>query len=134
MISQKAQISLEYILIAFAIISVLSMLSYQIINIYNKNIDAIDNKKLKNLKQDLEESLKLSESMPNFYKEIEINPEKFWKIHKINNKLILENKTKEYIITSNIDIKIMDIDLSNINKIILNKKQDILTITFEEKQ
>ncbi|MDD3178037.1 MAG: hypothetical protein PHR26_00800 [Candidatus ainarchaeum sp.] len=134
MISQKAQISLEYILIALTILSVLSMLSYQIITIYNKNIETIDNKKLKNLYTQLQENLDFSENMPEYYKSITIDTEKEWEIYKSGKEIIIINKFKKYSINTNQDIKIIKTKMFDKNKIIIKKTNDIITITFEDKK
>ncbi|MCK9293001.1 MAG: class III signal peptide-containing protein [archaeon] len=102
MISSKAQISLEYLLIALAVISILSILIYQITNLYSKNITAIDNLELKNTHKDLQNTLNLLKLQPKAITTLTINPQTEWNFQTTTqNTLKINNKNKEYIVTSN---------------------------------
>jgi len=131
-INSKAQISLEYLLIALAIISILSILIYQITNLYSKNITAIDNIELKNTTKNIQDTFNLLKLQPKAITTLTINPQTKWNFQTLTqNTLKISNKNKEYTITSNniIILKFQQINTTgtitiekNNNKIIIDYK------------
>ncbi len=121
--NQKAQVSLEYILIALAIVVVLSLIIMQATILYSKNINIIDNRELKNTFEKIQANLDIIELLENYIEEINVYPEKTWYFEKINEKEIkIFNENKEYLINSNKPI------ILNFREI---KKEEIIIIKKE---
>lgn len=116
---EKGQVSLEYILITLAVVSILSLVIFQATILYTKNLTLIDNKELKNTYEKIQGRIDITELLENYNDEFYINPQKTWDFEQINSKKIkLSNQEKEYIIES------IDDMLLNINN--LDKKQKII--------
>ncbi len=130
--NSKAQISLEYILIALAVIAVISAITLSVTNLYSKNITAIDNKAIKNTAKELQSMLNIAELQPNFKSYIIINPLTEWEINKEQSNIILSNKNKEYLITSKNNIILYIKTIKKDTKIIVEKKDNIININIEE--
>ncbi len=123
-VNQKAQVSLEYILITLSVVVVLSLIVIQSSTLYSKSIKQIDNRNLKEAYEKIQGNLDLLELLENYSEEITILPKRKWKFEKINpQKYRLSNKDKEYIIESNSQI---NTDIKHLEKeeIIIIKKQN----------
>lgn len=104
--NQKAQVSLEYILISLSIVVVLSLIIIQATSLYSKNMQIIDNREIKSFYEKLQGNIDISEMLENYSEEINASPKKTWTIEKEGNKYKISNEEKEYFIESNIEIKI----------------------------
>jgi len=123
-VNQKAQVSLEYILIALATVIVLSLIILQATTLYSKNIQQIDNKELKSTYDKIQGNLNILELTNNYYEEIKVYPQSTWSLTKNNaSEYILSNKNKEYTIytTEKIQTQIKEIKTESI---IIIKKED----------
>jgi hypothetical protein len=105
-VNQKAQVSLEYILISLSIVVVLSLIIIQATSLYSKNMQIIDNREIKSFYEKLQGNIDISEMLENYSEEINASPKKTWTIEKEGNKYKISNEEKEYFIESNIEIKI----------------------------
>ena len=129
--SSKAQVSLEYLLIALAIISVLSILIYQITNLYNKNIQAIDNLELKNTSKNIQDTLDLFNLQPKGIMEISINPQQNWYLETTKSNLLkIKNKNKEYSINSNNNLFLKTKQITKPGQIVIEKKDNRIIISY----
>lgn len=104
--NQKAQVSLEYILISLSIVVVLSLIIIQATSLYSKNMQIIDNREIKSFSEKLQGNIDISEMLENYSEEIQALPKKTWTIEKINDKYKISNEEKEYFIESNIELEI----------------------------
>lgn len=101
----KGLISLEYVLVFAGVLSILTILSTGIISLYNRNINEIDNQRLKENCKDLSLTIELFELMPEGLKEIELNNLFEWTIEiKSQKEIIIRNKQKSCLLTSRINI------------------------------
>jgi hypothetical protein len=105
-VNQKAQVSLEYILISLSIVVVLSLIIIQATSLYSKNMQIIDNREIKSFSEKLQGNIDISEMLENYSEEIQALPKKTWTIEKINDKYKISNEEKEYFLESNIEIKV----------------------------
>jgi hypothetical protein len=105
-VNQKAQVSLEYILISLSIVVVLSLIIIQATTLYSKNIKTIDNRELKKFYQQIQENIDISQMLENYSQEIEVVNQREWNIEKINEKYKISNEDKEYFIESYTEINI----------------------------
>ncbi len=104
--NQKAQVSLEYILISLSIVVVLSLIIIQATSLYSKNMQIIDNREIKSFSEKLQGNIDISEMLENYSEEINASPKKTWTIEKEGNKYKISNEEKEYFIESNIELEI----------------------------
>lgn len=104
--NEKAQVSLEYILISLSIVVVLSLIIIQATSLYSKNMQIIDNREIKSFYEKIQDNIDISEMLENYSEEIQALPKKTWTIEKINDKYKISNEEKEYFIESNIEIKV----------------------------
>ena len=104
--NQKAQVSLEYILISLSIVVVLSLIIIQATSLYSKNMQIIDNREIKSFSEKLQGNIDISEMLENYSEEINASPKKTWTIEKEGNKYKISNEEKEYFLESNIEIKV----------------------------
>jgi hypothetical protein len=119
--NKKAQISLEYILIFISLLVVFGTIFITTTNIYNKNLEIIDNKELKNNSEYIQKIIDFQELQVNSLYKVQINPEECWNFIKINNNsFYLENKNKRYKINSNYKINIENTEICK--KTIINIK------------
>ncbi len=122
--NQRAQVSLEYILIALSTVIVLSLIVFQATTLYSRNIKQIDNRELKDTYEKIQNDLDIIELTSNYYNEIVVYPQTSWTFKKINNlEYKLYNKEKEYLIktSESINLKIKKI---NTESIIIIKKEN----------
>jgi uncharacterized protein (UPF0333 family) len=123
-VNQRAQVSLEYILIALSTVIVLSLIVFQATTLYSRNIKQIDNRELKDTYEKIQNDLDIIELTSNYYNEIVVYPQTSWTFKKINNlEYKLYNKEKEYLIktSESINLKIKKI---NTESIIIIKKEN----------
>ncbi|MDD4110771.1 MAG: hypothetical protein PHS54_04380 [Clostridia bacterium] len=104
--NQKAQVSLEYILISLSIVVVLSLIIIQATSLYSKNMQIIDNREIKSFYEKIQGNIDISEMLENYSEEINASPKKTWTIEKEGNKYKISNEEKEYFIESNIELEI----------------------------
>lgn len=133
--SEKAQVSVEYILIALGVVVMLSIITLSVINIYSKNTVLIDDASLKSTSNKLQESFNVCELQPNFKRVITFNTYSDWKIK--NNgvhTVILSNKNKQYINTTKDSVLLISKHLIKNTKynLIINKSNNRITISIEE--
>jgi hypothetical protein len=125
-VNQKAQVSLEYILITLSVVVVLSLIVIQASILYSKNINQIDNRNLKDAYEKIQGNIDISELLENYLEEITLLPKSKWSFEKINNyKYRVFNEDKEYFIESNYKIN------TNIKSI---EKEEIIIIKKENKK
>jgi len=132
---KKAQVSIEYILIALGVVVMLSIITLSVINIYSKNTVLMDNASLKSTSDKLQESFNTCELQPNFKRTITFNTYSDWKIK--NNgvhSIILSNKNKQYISKTKDSILLITKHLIRNTKydLIINKSSNRITISIEE--
>lgn len=126
---QKAQVSLEFILLSLAVITILSIIITQATILYSKNIDVIDNRELKNTSEKIQSIINIVELLENYKDEIYIYPQKDWKFIKIDDfSFKIENKDKEYIIESNDKIYLYLDEIFKSEKIIIKKQENKIYI------
>lgn len=135
MMLKKAQVSIEYILIALGVVVMLSIITLSVINIYSKNTVLMDNASLKSTSDKLQESFNTCELQPNFKRVITFNTYSDWKIR--NNgvhTVILSNKNKKYIIKTNDSVLLITKHLIRNTKydLVINKSNNRITISIEE--
>jgi uncharacterized protein (UPF0333 family) len=124
--TNKAQISLEYMLIFTALLVIFGTILLTATNIYNKNLNIMDNQELKNTSENIQKIINFQELQVSSIYNIKINPQNCWKFTKINNNsFYVENQKKIYEINSNYKINISNIE-------ICSKK--IIDIQLKEKQ
>lgn len=104
--NEKAQVSLEYILISLSVVIVLSLIVIQATSLYSKNIKIIDNREIKSFYEKLQANINISESLENYSEEINVFPQREWNLKKEGNKYKLSNEDKEYFLESTDEIKI----------------------------
>lgn len=109
-VTQKGQISLEYILIALSIVVILSLIVIQATSLYSKNMQLIDDREIKYAFEKIQGSIDVSYLLENYYQEIKVTPRTEWTFEKRNDKRYkIYNKNKEYFIESlekiNLDFK-----------------------------
>lgn len=131
---ENAQISIEYILLFAAIITI-SITYFNVLNsVYKKNSVIIDNKYLQQISKDIQEDIDLLEIQPNSRKKIYFKNIDEWTIEKKDNySFYIKNNESKKLITSNCKINIKQ--KQNINKnniLILYKKENIINITKKE--
>ncbi|MFH0906489.1 MAG: hypothetical protein V1824_04085 [archaeon] len=133
-LNKKGLVSLEYLLIFLAVISVLSIIIYQAINLYEKNLEIIDKQNLNEFYNNLQQAIELSEIENNFSYIIDLKPLSNWEIeNKTLRSITLKNKTKEYIITSSTFEIVLSKEIisKTDSKIILEKKNSKIYITIK---
>jgi len=132
--TKKGSVSLEYILILCGIIAISGTLIGTSINLYHKNMEAIDNKNIKQTAQKMQEIIDLFELQPNGRMEIQIKPITEWKIEQIDSRqIMLSNNIKTFYIISTTKIIIPQIHTNQEGKIILEKQNDYINIYFQKK-
>jgi len=103
---QKGFLSLEYILLIAGVLSCLALLSTGIINLYHRNINEIDNQRLRQGCKEINQTIELLELMPEGVREIELNNLFTWQVtRKSSRGIILKNKQKDCNIASRITIE-----------------------------
>jgi len=75
-VNEKAQVSLEYILISLSIVVVLSLIIIQATSLYSKNMQIIDNREIKSFSEKLQGNIDISEILENYSEEIQALPKK----------------------------------------------------------
>ncbi|HOZ35380.1 MAG TPA: hypothetical protein PLK55_00135 [archaeon] len=124
----KGFVTLEYVLLIAGIISVLGASIIGIINLYNRNITANDNYRLKGFCKDLKAEIELFEIMPEGKIEIEPGALSAWQIEKSNNKITLKNNQKTCEIRTTLSINCTITEITETQKITLTKQNNILNI------
>jgi hypothetical protein len=127
----KGQVSLEYILIVGAVISLLLIIVTTSSILYKKNISAIDDRELLVVGDKLQEILDTLELMPAGIEKIIITPENTWILeYKDYSKktIILGNGNKEKSISSISDIYLENNSISAKSEIIINKMDNKIYI------
>ncbi len=127
--NQKAQVSLEYILITLAIVVVLSLIVIQATSLYSRNIKAIDNRAIKEAYEKIQGNIDISEILENYTEEIILMPEREWNFEKIkNNKYKIYNEDKEYILESINEINFYFKNIKEETTIVFKKENNKITI------
>lgn len=122
---QKGMVSLEYVLIFSGALSVLFLISATIVSLYDKNITAIDNQRLKNTCKEINQTIELFELMPLAKKEIEANNLSVWVFEKKNNETTLKNKNKECKINTSLNLKTPTTISEKYTFVILKQNNDL---------
>lgn len=105
----KGFVSLEYILIFAGVLSVLTVIATGVISLYSRNINAIDNYRLKSNCKEINQTIELFELMPRGLTEIELNNLEDWEVEKTSEKEItVKNKQKTCTISSRQTITSID--------------------------
>jgi len=132
-VNNKAQVSLEYILIILAIVSLLSILMWQVFSLYSKNIEAIDNNELKKTSDRIQVICDNFYLQPKAQEIIIINNQKDWSMESTQNNLLrIKNENKEYLITCSNQINIINKTIYVKDKIIIKKENNKISITTEK--
>ncbi len=129
--TEKAQVSLEYILIVGAVVSLLLIIVTTSGVLYKKNISAIDDRELLKIGDKLQYILDTMELMPAGNETITVNPENTWTIeYKDYSKktILLGNGNKEKPISSISDIYLEKNSISGKSEIIINKMDNKIYI------
>jgi len=131
---EKGQVSLEYILVLASVVSLLGIVITTTVLIYEKNINAIDNKKLNATAQKLQEVFDIIELMPYSSQEIIVYPEKEWTIKYKNyskKEITISNKTKQIDIYSISNINILQNKIDAKSIILITKDKNQIKIDIE---
>lgn len=127
--NQKAQVSLEYILITLAIVVVLSLIVIQATSLYSRNIKSIDNRAIKEAYEKIQANIDISEILENYTEEITLMPEREWNFEKINNnRYKIFNEDREYTLESINEITFYFTTIKEETKIIFKKENKKITI------
>lgn len=124
----KGFVTLEYILLIAGIISVLGASIIGVVSLYNKNIIANDNYRLKEFCKDLKAEFELFEIMPEGKIEIEPKALSVWKIEKNNNRITINNSKKTCEIRTPLSINCTITEITDKQKITLIKQNNVLNI------
>jgi len=131
----KAQVSLEYILVMASVLALLGLIVTTTSIIYKKNITAIDNRELLKTGNLLQESFDRIELMPTSRQQLIINPEKEWTLqYKDYTKktIILSNQNKQIDIYSISNINILKNKVEDKSILLINKENNEITIDIEK--
>lgn len=128
--NQKAQVSLEYILLTLSVVVVLSLIIVQVSILYTKNLKAIEQKELKTFYEKLQASIDVSESLENYTQEMYIKPQKEWSLKKNKENYVLSNQTQSYEIKSYTSIQINFTSLKK-GKVIFKKENKKISLKNE---
>jgi len=129
--NEKAQVSLEYILIVGAVVSLLLIIVTTSGVLYKKNISAIDDRELIKVGEKLQHILDTLELMPAGTETIIVNPENTWTIEYkdyLKKTIILSNGNKEKPISSISDIYLEKNSISGKSEININKMDNKIYI------
>jgi hypothetical protein len=129
--NEKAQVSLEYILIVGAVVSLLLIIVTTSGVLYKKNISAIDDRELIKVGEKLQYILDTLELMPAGNETIIVNPENTWTIEYkdyLKKTIILSNGNKEKPISSISDIYLEKNSISGKSEININKMDNKIYI------
>jgi hypothetical protein len=125
----KGFVTIEYVLIFAGILSILAVISTVIITLYSRNLNAIDNYRLKEKCKEINQTIELFELMPEGLKQIELNNLFEWNIEKkLSTKIILRNKQKECLIFSRLNL-ISVTHISKNYKLTISKQNNNLNIS-----
>jgi hypothetical protein len=125
----KGFVTIEYVLIFAGILSILAVISTVIITLYSRNLNAIDNYRLKEKCKEINQTIELFELMPEGLKQIELNNLFEWNIEqKLSTKIILKNKQKECLIFSRLNL-ISVTHISKNYKLTISKQNNNLNIS-----
>lgn len=124
----KGFVSLEYILIFAGVLSILAITTTGIITLYSKNINAIDNYRLKEGCKEINQTIELFELMPRGLKEIELNNIEIWHIDTLEKELNLKNKLKSCKIISRQNITSIN-TIEKDYKLKITKQNNVLNIS-----
>ena len=124
----KGFVSLEYILIFAGVLSILAITTTGIITLYSRNINAIDNYRLKEGCREINQTIELFELMPRGLKEIELNNIEIWQIDALEKELNLKNKLKSCKIISRQNITSIN-TLEKDYKLKITKQNNVLNIS-----
>ncbi len=131
----KGQVSLEYILIVGAVVSLLLIIVTSSSMLYKKNISAIDDRELIKTGAELQNILDTLELMPTGTEKIIVIPEWTWTIEYkdyLKKTIILSNGNKEKPISSISDIYLEKKSISEKSEIIINKIDNKIYINIEK--
>ena len=127
---QKGFVSLEYVLIFAGVLSILTLISTLIITLYNRNINEIDNQRLKENCKDLSLTIELFELMPEGLTEIELNNLFEWTIEiKSQKEILIKNKKISCSLNSRININNQINIIPEKYKLLISKQNNILNIS-----
>jgi len=125
----KGFVTIEYVLIFAGILSILAVISTVIITLYSRNLNAIDNYRLKEKCKEINQTIELFELMPEGLKQIELNNLFEWNIEqKLSKKIILKNKQKDCLIFSRLNL-ISVTHISKNYKLTISKQNNNLNIS-----
>ncbi|HOW29210.1 MAG TPA: hypothetical protein PK685_00835 [archaeon] len=125
----KGFVTIEYVLIFAGILSILAVISTVIITLYSRNLNAIDNYRLKEKCKEINQTIEFFELMPEGLKQIELNNLFEWNIEqKLSTKIILKNKQKECLIFSRLNL-ISVTHISKNYKLTISKQNNNLNIS-----
>jgi len=131
----KAQVSLEYILIVGAVVSLLLVIVTSSSILYKKNLSAIDDRELIRTGENIQQIIDTFELMPTGKEKVIITPEQTWTItykDYLKKTIILSNGNKEKPIISISDIYLEKKEVSEKSEIIITKIDDKIYIYIEK--
>lgn len=124
----KGFITLEYVLLIASIVSIIATLVFGIINLYNRNISAIDDTRFTDFCKELKAKIELFEIMPEGKDEIEANNLLPWNIKKNGGDMKLEKTNKSCEIKTNLLVSLQINNITKNQKINLIKQNNTLNI------
>jgi hypothetical protein len=119
---------LEYLFIAGAVFAILSLVVIQAVSLYNKNLNAIDNRELKATSEKIQDTVDLFELYFSSKLEIEVNPQGVWNLEVNSTKAIISNENKSYSIKFNGVIEPVSLNINKKSIIIIEKKNNKIFI------
>jgi len=126
---RKGIVSLEYVLVFAGVLSILAITTTAIVDLYFRNINAIDNHRLKENCKEIKLTIELFELMPEGLREIELNNLNAWQMLVVSEKeLTLKNNQKECKIFSRQNLKTITTIEKN-KKLNIQKQNNILNIS-----
>jgi hypothetical protein len=130
---KKGFISLEYILIFAALLTIFSIFLITINNLYSNNLEVIDTKNLQSIKTNIQDIISFQELQTTSLNKIIISPKDCWNINKINNqKIIIKNNIKEYKIFTNNSFIVNNIDICSKQQLVIETNNNKIHLYLEQ--
>jgi hypothetical protein len=130
---KKGFISLEYILIFAALLTIFSIFLITINNLYSNNLEVIDTKNLQSIKTNIQDIISFQELQTTSLNKIIISPKDCWNINKINNQeIIIKNNIKEYKIFTNNSFIVNNIEICSKQQLVIETNNNKIHLYLEQ--